>query len=134
MMNRRRHHEKPHARLEVVPMIDIMMFLLVFFIMLVLRMIPDAGVSLSLPTATTTQQLPDTQVVIVIDKTGDIHVQDKVYSPDELTQYLEQQKANAKLNVIVAGDKGSTMQQLMTVMDVVRKDGITDVGIATKPD
>ena len=115
-------------------MIDIMMFLLVFFIMLVLRMIPDAGVSLSLPTATTTQQLPDTQVVIVIDKTGDIHVQDKVFSPDELTQYLDQQKANAKLNVIVAGDKGTTMQQLMTVMDVVRKDGITDLGIATKPD
>ena len=133
-MIRRRHHERPRPRIEVVPMIDIMMFLLVFFIMLVLRMIPDAGVSLTLPTATTTQQLPNTQVVIVIDKGGDIHVQDKVYSTDELTQYLDQQKANAKLDVIVAGDKGTTMQQLMTVMDVVRKDGITDLGIATKPD
>ena len=132
-MRSRRHIATPHARLEVVPMIDIMMFLLVFFIMLVLRMIPDAGVDLSLPTATTTQDLPNTQVVIVIEKDGTIHVQDKTLSPDELTHYLDQQKTTAKLNVIVAGDKGSTMQQLMSVMDVVRKDGITDIGIATKP-
>lgn len=133
-MIRRRNHVKSHPRLEVVPMIDIMMFLLVFFIMLVLKMIPDAGVSLTLPTATTTQALPDTQVVVAIDKDGNIHVQDKVYSTDELTDYLNQQKATSKVNVIVAGDKGSTMQELMTVMDVVRKDGITDIGIATKPD
>ena len=113
-------------------MIDIMMFLLVFFIMLVLRMIPDAGVNLSLPTATTTQQLPDTQIVIAINKAGEIHVQNEIFSPDELTHYLDQQKVKAKLNVIVAGDKGTTMQQLMTVMDVVRKDGIMDLGIATK--
>ena len=132
-MIRRRHVQTRHARIEVVPMIDIMMFLLVFFIMLVLKMIPDAGVSLSLPTATTTQDLPDTQVVIVIDKTGQIHVQDKLMSSDELSDYLVKQKTVAKLDVIVAGDKGSTMQQLMTVMDVVRKDGITDIGIATKP-
>jgi biopolymer transport protein ExbD len=43
-------------------------------------------------------------------------------------------KATNDTNVIVAGDKGTKLQQLMSVMDVVRKAGITDIGIATKND
>ena len=41
-------------------------------------------------------------------------------------------KSSHDTNVIVAGDKGTKLQQLMDVMDIVRKDGITDIGIATK--
>ena len=45
MRKRRDMLERERPRLEIVPMIDIMMFLLVFFVMIVLRMIPDSGVS-----------------------------------------------------------------------------------------
>ena len=64
MARRRRHDplEREKPRLEIVPMIDIMMFLLVFFVMIVLRMIPDSGVTLHLPGASTAQPLPHTQV------------------------------------------------------------------------
>jgi biopolymer transport protein ExbD len=113
-------------------MIDIMMFLLVFFVMIVLRMIPDSGVTLSLPGASTAQQLPHTQVVIIIDSQGALHVKDQVMSADELSSYLQTVKSSHDTNVIVAGDKGTKLQQLMDVMDIVRKDGITDIGIATK--
>jgi biopolymer transport protein ExbD len=44
MRKRRDMMERERPRLEIVPMIDIMMFLLVFFFMIVLRMIPDSGV------------------------------------------------------------------------------------------
>jgi biopolymer transport protein ExbD len=121
--------EKP--RLEIVPMIDIMMFLLVFFVMIVLRMIPDSGVTLSLPGASTAQPLPHTQVVIVIDAQGNLHVKDQVMSPDALETYLQGVKAGNDTDVIVAGDKGTTLQQLMNVMDLTRKAGITNIGIAT---
>jgi biopolymer transport protein ExbD len=132
MRRRRDMLDRERPRLEIIPMIDIMMFLLVFFVMIVLRMIPDSGVTLSLPGASTAQQLPHTQVVIIIDPQGGLHVKDQVVTPDALETYLQEVKAGNDTNVIVAGDKGTKLQQLMDVMDLVRKAGITDIGIATK--
>ena len=131
---RRRHNmmERERPRLEIVPMIDIMMFLLVFFVMIVLRMIPDSGVTLSLPGASTAQQLPHTQVVIMIDEGGQMHVKDQIMTADALETYLQGVKATNDTDVIVAGDKGTKLQQLMDVMDLTRKAGITNIGIATK--
>jgi biopolymer transport protein ExbD len=131
-MRRRRHTERERPRLEIVPMIDIMMFLLVFFVMIVLRMIPDSGVTLSLPGASTAQPLPHTSVVIIIDQSGAMHVKDQVMTPDALETYLQGVKATSDTDVIVAGDKGTKLQQIMDVMDLTRKAGITNIGIATK--
>ena len=132
MRARRNLMERERPRLEIVPMIDIMMFLLVFFVMIVLRMIPDSGVTLSLPGSSTAQQLPHTQVVIILDTQGNIHVKDQVMSPDQLESYLQTVKATNDTDVIVAGDKGTKLQQLMDVMDLTRKAGISNIGIATK--
>ena len=132
MRKRRDLMERKGPRLEIVPMIDIMMFLLVFFVMIVLRMIPDSGVTLSLPGASTAQRLPHTQVVIIIDAQGALHVKDQIMTPDELSTYLAMQNANRDTDVIIAGDKAATLQQLMQVMDIARKNGITNIGIATK--
>lgn len=131
MRRRRDMLERERPRLEIVPMIDIMMFLLVFFVMIVLRMIPDSGVTLSLPGSSTAQSLPHTDVVIVLDQQGDMHVKDQIMTPDALETYLLGVKATNDTDVILAGDKGTKLQQLMTVMDLVRKAGITNVGIAT---
>ena len=133
-MARRRRSvlEDPHARLEIVPMIDIMMFLLVFFVMIALRMIPDAGVTMQLPGAATATQMPATQVVIAIDASDVIHIQDQTYNLDALQTYLASVKQNHVTNVVIAADKTINFQQVMDVMDTVRKTGITDVGLATK--
>jgi biopolymer transport protein ExbD len=134
-MRRRRDmldREKP--RLEIVPMIDIMMFLLVFFVMIVLRMIPDSGVTLSLPGASTAQSLPHTDVDVIIDNQGQLHVKDAVVTLDQLQTYLTQMKTTNDTDVIVIGDKSTKLQQMMDVMDVSRKAGITDIGIAAKGD
>ncbi|MHB1203420.1 MAG: ExbD/TolR family protein, partial [Acidithiobacillus sp.] len=45
----RRYFEAHKGRVEIIPMIDIMLFLLVFFIMITLQMIPDKGLNLQLP-------------------------------------------------------------------------------------
>ncbi len=132
MARKRSILEEPHARLEIVPMIDIMMFLLVFFVMIALRMIPDAGVTMQLPGAATATQMPATQVVIAIDKDDIIHIQDQTYSLDALQAYLAGVKQTKVTNVVIAADKSINFQQVMDVMDTVRKTGITDVGLATK--
>jgi biopolymer transport protein ExbD len=132
MRKRRKLAEFNRPRLEIVPMIDIMMFLLVFFVMIVLRMIPDSGVTLSLPGASTAQSLPHTDVVVILDPQGNLHVNNQVMSPDELQTYLMNEKTTHNTDVIIAGNKDTNLQKLMNVMDISRKAGITDIGIATQ--
>ncbi|MCF3945200.1 biopolymer transporter ExbD [Acidiphilium sp. AL] len=132
---RRRHSmlERERPRLEIVPMIDIMMFLLVFFVMIVLKMIPDSGVKLQLPGASTANELKPTQIVIMIDPTGGLHVKNQSITRAGLQTYLTGLKdANKKVDVIIAGDKSIKYQRLMQVMNAIRKSGITDIGLATK--
>lgn len=52
-----RYFEPKKGRVEIIPMIDIMLFLLDFFIMITLQMIPDKGLNLQLPTSSEAQSL-----------------------------------------------------------------------------
>jgi biopolymer transport protein ExbD len=133
MKRRRIMEERERPRLEIVPMIDIMMFLLVFFVMIVLRMIPDSGVTLTLPSASTAADLKPTQIVVMIGKNNDIHIKNTMVTRQGLETYLQELvAAKKKVNVIIAGDKGIKYDRLMQVMNAVRKAGVVDVGLATK--
>ena len=68
-----KYFEVKKARIEIIPMIDIMFFLLVFFIMVTLHMIPDAGIASRLPTSSTAQSMPKPQITLAVDKAGVIH-------------------------------------------------------------
>lgn len=125
-----RYFEADKARIEVIPMIDIMMFLLVFFIMITIDTISGSGVALDLPGSTTTQLLKDTQITIGVQKDGAIFVKGKQLKPEELTAELKAAKEKGKVDVVIAGDKEVPLQKLLEVMDVVRAEGINSVGIA----
>jgi biopolymer transport protein ExbD len=133
-MAKRYHYlEAERPRIEIIPMIDIMMFLLVFFIMVTLKMIPGTGVQLNLPGASTAEKLPTTQVVIGVAQDGSMHVADQTMDKDQLAAYLNKmhQDKTQELQVIIAGDKQVSLQNLLAVMDVARAQGISGVGIAT---
>ena len=125
-----RYFETDKARIEVIPMIDIMMFLLVFFIMITIDTIAGSGIQLDLPGSRTTQQLKDTQITIGVQKDGATYVQGKKLSAEELAAKLKEAKEKGKVDVVIAGDKEVPLQKLLDVMDVVRGEGISSVGIA----
>jgi biopolymer transport protein ExbD len=127
--------EAQKPRIEIIPMIDIMMFLLVFFIMITLTMIAGSGIPLDLPSAKTTQQLESTKITIGVDKSGALFVEGRGIEADALTQRLKSaQGESKKLDVVIEGEKAVPLQVLLRVMDIVRGVGITAVGIATKPE
>jgi len=123
-----------HARLEIVPMIDIMMFLLIFFVMITLRMIPNAGVPMLLPGAATAATLPPSHIVIALDFAGQAHVRGTTLTLDALQAELTAMGQGRKLGVVIAADRGASLQDVMRVMDAVRRAGVNEVGLATKPD
>jgi biopolymer transport protein ExbD len=113
-------------------MIDIMMFLLVFFIVLTLRMIPGTGIQSNLPTSSTARELQPATIAIGIAKDGTLTVADVKTDAPSLKAKLEDASRSSQVSVVIAGDKGVPLQTLLEVMDVVRSAGIAVIGIAAR--
>ncbi|HZR02756.1 MAG TPA: biopolymer transporter ExbD [Burkholderiales bacterium] len=124
--------ERP--RVEVIPMIDIMMFLLVFFVIIAVKMIAGTGIPMELPGAATTQELKTATITVGVAKDGSTIIDGKTVTSDELKAKLAALKKDKPIDVVLAGDKDATLQTLLAVMDSVRSAGITSVGIAAKAD
>jgi len=115
-------------------MIDIMMFLMVFFVLLSINVIPSKGMKTSLPTSTQTVQILPSKILITITADGDIQVNKELVSLDNLAATLVlQKKQYKKVYVVVKGDKKTPMQSLVSVMDAAKEAGIEDIGIAERP-
>jgi biopolymer transport protein ExbD len=123
--------EAKKGRIEIIPMIDIMFFLLVFFVMITLRMIPATGIASKLPRSSTATMIERPKIVISLLDDGEIVVEDQKMTADQLTSYLLSRDP-AHVNVTIAGSKTATMQYLVIVMDAVRSAGVTQIGIAAK--
>jgi biopolymer transport protein ExbD len=128
-----RYFEHKKARIEIIPMIDVMLFLLVFFIIVTLQMIPDKGVSLQLPVSSQTDVLPHPKFTVNVLADGTIKVKGQVMTTDQLTAMFASDGDPAKNELTIATDKAAAFQHFITVIDAARKAGVTDIGIAAQP-
>lgn len=120
------------ARIMIIPMIDVMLFLLVFFIVVVLQMIPHTGINTDLPQSKTAQKLHHPKVVVSLLKNGKIEVGGTLVTLKQLTALLEQYPSPSQVNMTIAGAKQATIQELVNVMDAAREAGVTNIGLAAR--
>jgi biopolymer transport protein ExbD len=123
------------TRLEIIPLIDIMFFLLASFMMVSLQMQKVRSLNAALPTATLARstQKPD-MVNLLVDKNGQVKMDDKPVSFADLAARLqERQKANTNLPVYLSGTRDATHGSVVYVLDFVKRAGIQRVAIAVKP-
>ncbi|AMO98156.1 biopolymer transport ExbD/TolR family protein [Collimonas arenae] len=126
-----RYLETKKARIEIIPMIDIMLFLLVFFAMLTLRMIPTSGHLTKLPTSSTAVSIPAPKLLVEIQQDGTLLVEGQQLTPAQLTDKLRAQD-NSKTAVTIAGNQTASLQQVMAAIDAIKKGGVTELGLATR--
>jgi biopolymer transport protein ExbD len=127
----------PHkkARIEIIPLIDIMFFLLASFMMASLTMIRMQSIKMDLPTATQAKRdfKPDI-VNVAVDKKGDIFIEKREVSTAELHVYLSNKfRINTNVPVYISGDKDATHGSVIRVLDLVRREGIQKVSFAITP-
>jgi biopolymer transport protein ExbD len=125
-----RYLEAKKARIEIIPMIDIMLFLLVFFAMLTLRMIPTTGHVSKLPTSSTAVTIPTPKLLVEIREDGTLLVENNEITPAQLTALLRQR--GSKTAVTIAGNETASLQQVMHVIDAIKNGGATEIGLATR--
>ena len=126
-----RYMEVRKARIEIIPMIDIMLFLLVFFAMMTLKMIPSSGHVTKLPTSSTAVRIPPPKLLVEISQDGSLLVDGAVLSPVQLTALLRQTDSS-KTAVTIAGNDSASLQQVMSVVDAVKLGGATEIGLSTR--
>jgi biopolymer transport protein ExbD len=121
------------ARIEIVPMIDIMMFLLIFFIMITLKMIAGSGIKLELPTSSTAEELEKIKITIGVAKDGYMVVDGTPMEEAALRERLRAAKdMKADIDIVLAGDKQLPLQGVIKVMDIVRSEGIKAIGLVAR--
>lgn len=122
------------VRIEIIPMIDVMMFLLVFFVLISINVIPATGVKTQLPTSSTATSNKDLKpAVITLGKAGELQLNGENVSVDSLLPRLRAMKqAYAQLSLVVKGDAEVPLQRLIDVMDVLKAGGFQAMSIAAK--
>ncbi len=123
------------ARIEIIPLIDIMFFLLASFMLASLSMIRLQTIKMDLPTATMAKRdfKPDI-VNIAVDKVGNISIDKKPMNLAEVNSYLSNKfRVNTNVPVYISADKDSTHGTVIGVLDLVRRTGIQKVSFAIAP-
>ena len=116
-------------------MIDVMMFLLVFFVLISVNVIPALGIKTQQPSSSQAQPLKtkDVQVVVTLGKEDIIQVDGASVELNDLASAVRRKGGNAdNIAVIVNSDKGAEVQTLINVMDEIKKSGLGKVSLAAK--
>jgi len=125
---------KRRTRLEIIPLIDIMFFLLASFMMVSLQMQKVRTLKASLPTATlaTSTSKPD-MVNLTVDRYGQVLLDAKPISFPDLNAVLTNRYTiNTNLPVYITGTRDATHGAMIYVLDFVKRAGIQRVAIAVK--
>ncbi len=125
--------DKPYDDINITPMLDLAYVLLVIFILMTTASVQ--GVKVNLPKASKAPSLakPKTKA-ITVNSQGKIFLDTVPVSLEELEQRLTQLKSqNADFPVVIKGDSQTQYQSIMDVLDVLGRENLTQVGLATKP-
>ncbi|MCU0779489.1 MAG: biopolymer transporter ExbD [Akkermansiaceae bacterium] len=128
--------DKNFDDINVTPMVDLYLVLLLIFIIMTTAGVQ--GVKVNLPSASSkpaTQKMeaPKTQAV-TIDQTGNIKLNTVPVTLADLESRLAALKATTPdLPVVVRGDRSNQYQLIMDVLDVLGRVGINQIGLATQP-
>jgi biopolymer transport protein ExbD len=123
------------ARIEIVPLIDVVFFLLATFVMVSLSMTRNQGMQVQLPTASSGEKQPerDESVTLTVLENGELFWNKEKVSASQLPFKLQTLKASSKdPRVIVSGSGDAGFKYVVAAIDEVRKVGITKVGISTE--
>ncbi len=127
----------PHkkARIEIIPLIDIMFFLLASFMMASLSMMKLQSVKMDLPTATTARrELKPDIVNLGVDKAGEVYIDRSNVTLVDLRNFLSNKfRVNTNVPVFLSGDKDASHASVVRVLESVRAVGIQQVSFSIAP-
>jgi biopolymer transport protein TolR len=123
---------QPLADINVTPLVDVMLVLLIIF--MVTAPMLAAGIKVNLPSAKTAKPLDNKQpVVVVIAKDGSVSIGKDQVSRDQLAAKVKAKLGNANGMVQLRGDRDAPYGDVVSVMDDLAANGINRIAIVSGP-
>jgi biopolymer transport protein ExbD len=127
---------KKHARIEIIPLIDIMFFLLASFMMVSLSQTHMKGIPVNLPSANSPPQPPNEKkdyVSIRVTEGGLVYFDNApVLDSDILPKLYQLHEANKDVKISLSAETLATHGDVITLLDKIRLAGITKIGYQIK--
>jgi biopolymer transport protein ExbD len=122
------------ARIEIVPMIDTVFFLLIFFMMASLAMAVYRGLPVTLPQAATGQTAPSESAAVTVTRDGVTYLDRERVAAAELGDRLRARvKSAPDLAVVINADADVAHGRVVEVLDQARAAGVARLAIAIVP-
>lgn len=127
---------KVNSRINVTPMVDVMLVMLIIFMVITPLLHPGPWVQLV--RANNALQMPDADkddaVLVAINKEGQVFLGDEKINPAELTQKIRDRMAGrSDKTVFVKADARSYYRAVVAVVENVRSAGVSELGLLTEP-
>jgi len=127
----RRGFSKPEVM--IIPMIDIMFFLLVFFMLSTLYMVNLKTVDINMPKAEHAEMQTSVTYLVTLKKDGSLWLEDKAISENDLIKKAQGElKHNPHFSVVVRGDRDVDYGKVILLLDKLKGAGITRFGLAAE--
>jgi biopolymer transport protein TolR len=122
-----------NAEINVVSLIDVMMLLMVIFMITAPMM--QGGVDVALPKATARPLDAERGVIVSVQRSGKIFVDEAPVSLSELAGSIKRlSERNGRRGVYLRADAGVPYGTVVKVLATMRQSGVTDVGLVAEPD
>jgi biopolymer transport protein TolR len=134
-MAKRNEGAKVNSDINVTPMVDVMLVLLIIF--MVITPMLQKGVSVDLATVNNPEQMPDADkedaLIVAIMRDGKIYFGNDRIEPDQLTSKVKDRIANkTDKRVYIRADARAKFGSVVEVVDNVRAAGVDDLGLLTE--
>jgi len=121
------------AGINITPMVDIMLVLLIIF-MLTASVIEDRAIKVELPEAATASQTESTILTIVIDSTGTWYLDGLAVEPAGVRAFIQREKKSTDdIQAVIAADKAVPYGEVVRVIDLVKQEGVHQFALNTDP-
>ena len=132
-MRLREWREKKQPDLMIIPMIDIMFFLLVFFMISTIYMVEQRSLPVQLPKAAQAASENKPSFVVTMKEDGTLWLEEKQLSFDALAwQAQMESRRNKNFSVLLRADERASYGKVVAVMDLLKRSGVERFALATE--
>ena len=121
------------AEINVTPLVDIMLVLLIIF-MLTAHLIARQAIEIELPRATQSTTIPPTTVAVMLNRDGALYLNGAPVTPDQLREAVRAAVAkDPKTQAVIVGDKAVSHGRVVWVLDTIKSLGVLSFAIQIDP-
>src|SRR5690554_6854499 len=122
---------KKKTSIDIIPMIDVIFFILIFFMLFTTFRTSPTGIDLQLPSAVTVSEQKKDNLVINLDSSGNLYYQTEQITFEKLTNIAKDlYSKNNQVVAIINADRDVKYNHIISVMDSLRQAGIYKLALA----